>query len=41
MDLRALPQTTIRKVIKESVEKGLFDSNPYINSRPMIEYVPA
>jgi hypothetical protein len=40
VDLRTLPQTTIRKVIKECVEKGLFDTNPYINSRPMIEYVP-
>ena len=26
VDLRTLPQTTIRKVIRECVEKGLFDS---------------
>ena len=38
VDLRT--QTTIRKVIKECVEKGLFDTNPYINSKPMIEYFP-
>ena len=35
-----MPRITIRKVINECVEKGLFDTNPYINSRPMIEYVP-
>ena len=40
VDLRTLPQTTIRKVIRECVEKGLFDSTPFINSRPMIDYVP-
>ena len=40
IDLRTLPQTTIRKVIKECVEKGLFDSNPFIDSRPLIDYVP-
>ena len=40
VDLRTLPQTTIRKVIKEYVDKGLFDSTPFIDSRPMIDYVP-
>ena len=40
VDLRTLPQTTIRKVIRECVEKGLFDSTPFIDSRPMIDYVP-
>ena len=40
IDLRTLPQTTIRKVIKECVEKDLFDANPYIDSRPLIDYVP-
>ena len=40
VDLRTLPQTTIRKIIRECVEKGLFDSTPFINSRPMINYIP-
>ena len=40
VDLRTLPQTTIRKVIRECGDKGLFDSTPFIDSRPMIEYVP-
>ena len=40
VDIRTLPQTTIRKIIRECVDKGLFDSNPFINSRPMIDYVP-
>ena len=39
-DIRTLPQTTIRKVIKECVDKGLFNSTPFIDSRPMIDYVP-
>ena len=40
VDLRTLPQTTIRKIIRECVDKGLFDSTPLINSRPRIDYVP-
>ena len=40
VDLRTLPQTTIRKVIRECVDKGLFDSTPFIDSRSMIDYVP-
>ena len=40
VDIRTLPQTTIRKIIRECVDKGLFDSTPFINSRPMIDYVP-
>ena len=40
VDLKTLPQATIRKVIKEYVEKGLFDANLHIDSRPMLDYVP-
>ena len=40
VDLKTLPQATIRKVIKECVENGLFDANLFIDSRPMIDYVP-
>ena len=40
VDIRTLPQTTIRNIIRECVDKGLFDSTPFINSRPMIDYVP-
>ena len=40
MDLRALPQTTIRKVIKECVAKGLFDTAPEIARYPLIDLVP-
>ena len=40
VDIRTLPQTTIRKIIRECVDKGLFDSTPFIDSRPMIDYVP-
>ena len=40
VDIRTLPQTTIRKVIKECVGKGLFESTPFIDSRSMIDYVP-
>ena len=39
VDIWTLPQTTIRKVIRECVDKGLFDSTPFIDSRPMIDYV--
>ena len=31
LDPRSLPQTTIRKVVKECLEKGVFDTTPYIN----------
>ena len=40
VDIRTLPQTTIRKIIKECVDKGLFYSTPFIDSRHMIDYVP-
>ena len=40
MDPRSLPQTTIRKVVKKCLENGVFDTTPYINQRPLIDYVP-
>ena len=39
VDLKTLPQATIRKVIKECVAKGLFDASLHIDSRPMLDYV--
>jgi len=40
VDPRSLPQTTIRKVVKECLENGVFDTTPFINQRPMIDYIP-
>ena len=40
VDLRSLPQMTIRKVIKECVDKGLFDSILNISGHPLIDHVP-
>ena len=40
VDPRSLPQTTIRKVVKECLENGVFDTTPYINQRPLIDYIP-
>ena len=40
MDPRSLSQTTIRKVVKECLENGVFDTAPYINQRPLIDYIP-
>ena len=40
VDPRSLPQTTIRKVVKECLESGVFDTGPYINQRPLIDYIP-
>ena len=40
VDLRSLPQTTIRKVIKHCLENGVFDTTPFIDQKPMIDYVP-
>ena len=40
VDLRSLPQTTVRKVIKKCLENGTFDTTPFIDSRPLINYVP-
>ena len=34
------PQTTVRKVIKKCLEDGTFDTTPYIDSKPLIDYVP-
>ena len=34
VDYRSLPQTTVRKVIKQCLENGTFDTNPFIDSRP-------
>ena len=39
-DYRSLPQTTVRKVIKKCLEDGTFDTTPYIDSKPLIDYVP-
>ena len=40
VDPRSLPQTTIRKVVKECLDNGVFDTAPYINQRPLIDYIP-
>ena len=40
VDLRSLPQTTIRKVIKECVDQGLFDTTPEIAKHPLIDLIP-
>ena len=40
VDPRSLPQTTVRKVIKKCLENGTFDTTPYIDSKPLIDYVP-
>ena len=40
VDPRSLPQTTVRKVIKKCLENGTFDTTPFIDSRPLIDYVP-
>ena len=37
---RSLPQTTVRKVIKQCLVDGTFDTTPYIDSKPLIDYVP-
>ena len=39
-DPRTLPQTTIRKVIKECLDIGVFENNPEIDRRPLVDYVP-
>jgi hypothetical protein len=39
-DHRSLPQTTVRKVIRKCLEDGTFDTTPFIDSRPLIDYVP-
>ena len=39
-DVRSLPQATIRKIIRECVDGGQFDTTPFISSRPMISYIP-
>ena len=40
IDPRTLPQTTIRKVIKECLDKGVFESTPEISRRPLVDHVP-
>ena len=40
VDHRSLPQTTVRKVIRKCLEDGTFDTTPFIDSRPLIDYVP-
>ena len=40
VDPRSLPQTTIRKVVKQCLENGVFDTTPFINQRPMMDYIP-
>ena len=40
IDPRTLPQTTIRKVIKECFDKGVFENIPEINKRPLVDHVP-
>ena len=40
IDPRSLPQTTIRKVIKECLDKGVFEDTPEINRRPLVDHVP-
>ena len=40
VDPRSLPQTTIRKVIKHCLKNGVFDTTPFIDQKPMIDYVP-
>ena len=40
IDPRTLPQTTIRKVIKECFDKGVFENTPEINKNPLVGLVP-
>ena len=40
VDARSLPQATIRKIIKECMDCGELDTTPFINSRPLISYIP-
>ena len=40
IDPRTLPQTTIRKVIKECFEKGVFENTPEIKKNPLVGHVP-
>ena len=40
VDPGSLPQTIIRKVVMECLENGVFDTTPYIDKRPLIDYIP-
>ena len=40
IDPRTLPQMTIRKVMKECLEKGVFEETPDISRRPLVSFVP-
>ena len=33
-------RSTIRKVIKECLDKGVFENTPEINRRPLVDHVP-
>jgi len=40
IDPRTLPQTTIRKVMKECLDKGVFEETPDISRHPLVSFVP-
>ena len=39
IDPRTLPQTTIRKVMKECLDKGVFEETPDISRHPLVSFV--
>ena len=40
IDPGTLPHTTIRKVMKECLDKGVFEETPDITRRPLVSFVP-
>ena len=40
VDLRTLPQSSIRKIIEECVKQGLFEETPEIHKQPLLSLVP-
>ena len=40
IDYRSLPQNTVRKVIKKCLKDGTFYTTPYLDSRPLIDFLP-
>jgi hypothetical protein len=40
IDPRTLPQMTIRKVMKECLDKGVFEQTPDISRHPLVSFVP-
>ena len=40
IDTRTLPQLTIRKVMKECLDKGVFEQTPDISRHPLVSFVP-